>query len=243
MDQANRDHLLAVYGVERQDDASALTAAFAMATTGLTYVIAATAFLTEDCDRRGCETIPLWFPLAAPALAIAFMGFLILNVAASRMRSIHLQRLEGMIRIPVAGGVEPSFHSDAGLVYRPDNLRRKPRIRLYFALISWTSYGFVVLTLVGFTAVILVAASGPWTPVKMIVAVAYGLIIFGQIAGFAWSLNHSRFKLPPSPDGDVPAPPVSSHSDQAVMRSSEETMIGSLARSPSTEIGPAGKNI
>jgi hypothetical protein len=55
--------------------------------------------------------------------AIAFVGFLVLNVAASRMRSVHIPRLESVIAIELPGGAkEPWFHTDAGLVYRPARL-------------------------------------------------------------------------------------------------------------------------
>jgi hypothetical protein len=194
VDSEQRSHLLAAYAIERQDDASALTVAFAISTTGLTYVIAATAYFSDHCNRSGCKNIPTWLPLAAPSIAVAFVGFLILNVTATRMRSVHIQRLENAIRLLLPdGGVEPSFHTGAGLVFRPDHPLEKPRIRIFFAVITGSSYSFVIVALMGFTWVILATASGPWTLPKYLVATAYGMIEGVQVVGFVWSLNHDRF--------------------------------------------------
>jgi hypothetical protein len=110
------------------------------------------------------------------------------------MRSVHLQRLEDAIRLPMPdGGFEPSFHTDAGLVYRPDHLLEKPRIRIFFALITDSSYALIIVVLMGFTWVILANASGPWNLAKYLVAVAYGAIETVQVVGFVWSLGHDRF--------------------------------------------------
>jgi hypothetical protein len=60
-----------------------------------------------------------------------------LNVAATRIRSIHLQCLEAALKIPLPDGhTIPQFHTDAGIVYRPDNIVQKPRVRIIFALIT-----------------------------------------------------------------------------------------------------------
>jgi hypothetical protein len=194
MDSQQRTDLLTAYAIERQDDSSALTVAFAISTTGLTYVIAATAFFGDRCNTSGCENLPTWLPLAAPSIAVAFVGFLLLNVTATRMRSVHIQRIEDAIRIPLpTGESEPSFHTDAGLVFRPDRPFEKPRIRLFFAVITTTSYAFIIVALIGFTWVILTAASGPWTVSKYVVAVGYGSIEVAQLVGFVWSLKHERF--------------------------------------------------
>jgi hypothetical protein len=194
MDSEERNQLLAAYAVERQDDSTALTVAFAIAATGLTYVLAATAYFSEHCDRSRCRGIPTWLPLAAPSIAVAFMGFLVLNVAASRMRSIHIQRLENAIRLQLpCGQFEPSFHTDAGLVYRPDNPLERPRIRMVFAAITSVSYATLLLTLIGFTWVILISTSGPWTLPKYWAAAVYGVLEVVQILGFVWPLFHERF--------------------------------------------------
>jgi hypothetical protein len=153
-----------------------LTVAFAITTTALTYVIAALAYFAGQCGPSHCQrSTPVWLPLAAPAIAITFVGFLVLNVAASRMRSVHLQRLENQIRIPVTQGwVAPSFHTDAGLVYRPDRLMEAPPIRLVFGAITFICYPIIIIALMGFTWVILIHMSGPWTGWKTLVAALYG---------------------------------------------------------------------
>jgi len=202
MDTDQRAHLLSAYAIERQDDSSALTVAFAIATTGLTYVIAATAFFGDRCSTSGCKGIPTWLPLVAPAIAVSFVGFLLLNVTATRMRSVHIQRLEHAIKIPLGdGSFEPTFHTDAGLVFRPDRPFERPPIRMFFAVMTFTSYLFVIVALMGFTWVILATASGPWTIGKYVVAGLYGLVEMAQVIGFVWSLNHDRFvyKVRPNP--------------------------------------------
>jgi hypothetical protein len=195
MDAPTRSELLAAYAIERQDDSTALAVAFAITTTCLTYVIAATAFFTDHCQSLKCDgKIPAWLPLVAPAVAISFVGFLVLNVAASRMRSVHLQRLEAMILLPVRDGrFEPSFHSDAGLIYRPDRPLAAPRIRLVFATITVASYVVIMSGLMGFTWYIFFFASGPWTVTKYAVGAIYGLLEIVEVIGFAWPLTHRRF--------------------------------------------------
>ena len=195
MGSSDRADLVAIYAVERQDDSNALTVAFAITTTGLTYVIAATAYFRDHCNGSGCHGIPTWLPLLAPAVAASFVGFLVLNVAATRMRSIHIQRLEKAISIPVPdGGSEPSFHTDAGLVLRPDKPHESPRIRLVFAAITMVSYTIIMLTLIGFTWYIFFAASGPWNITKILVAIGYGAYELLQVVAFGWPIIHDRFK-------------------------------------------------
>jgi hypothetical protein len=203
MTPEQRDDLLAVYAVERQDDSNALTVAFAITTTALTYVIAATAYFAAHCGRASCdEKTPVWLPLAAPSIAITFVGFLVLNVAASRMRSVHLQRIENHIRIPLPRGYyAPSFHSDAGLIYRPDHPGDKPRIRWIFAGIAWICYPLIIAALMGFTWVILIYMSGSWTVGKTVVSIVYGIFELIEALGFLVPLLHQRFKyvLPAKP--------------------------------------------
>jgi hypothetical protein len=194
----DRTSLLAVYAAERADDACATTVAFAIATAGVTYVIAASAFLPSQCGPGHCKAgFPSWLAMTAPLIAITFVGFLVLNVAATRMRSVHLQRIEDELRIPFSSAtseVAGSFHSDAGLVYRPENLRERPRIRLVFAAITFVSYGTIIIVLYAFTAFVLVRVSGPWTWLKTIFAVLYGVVEILLALGFILPLSHPRFK-------------------------------------------------
>jgi len=193
------DHLFSVYAVERQDDQNAIVVAFAIATTGLTYVIAATAYLNQRCGHSGCPGLPVWVQLFAPAIAVVLVGFLVLNVAATRMRSVHLQRLEAVLKIPLpAGQAAPQFHTDAGIVWRPDHLLDKPHVRLVFAAITFTSYGIVNLIMIGFTWAALLP--GPWTRLKIAFAAAYGVIEFIEILGFAAPLGHERFRYEGAPE-------------------------------------------
>jgi hypothetical protein len=199
------DHLYGIYTAERQDDQGALVVAFAIVTTGLTYVIAATPFFLDHCTGAECKNLPVWLQLIAPAVPVSFVGFLVLNVAATRMRSVHLQRLEAELQIRLKdGNYEPRFHTDAGLVYRPDQPLRKPRIGLVFAAITFASYGAVLLVLFGFTWIAL--APGPWTALKTVVAVGYGAIEAVELAGFCWPLVHPNFTYfdQPSTDRDEP---------------------------------------
>jgi hypothetical protein len=191
------DHLFEVYSAERQDDMNALVVAFAIATAGLTYIIAAVAYLGERCNHLGCGDLPTWIQLSAPAVTVVLVGFLVLNVAATRIRSVHLHRLEAALKIPLPSGhAEPQFHTDAGIVYRPDNFMQHPRVRMIFALITFISYGIVNLIMIGFTVAVLII--GPWTGLKIGVAAAYGLMEGIEVLGFLAPLVHSRFRYDPS---------------------------------------------
>ena len=193
------DHLFSVYATERQDDMNALVVAFAIATAGLTYVIAAVAYLNERCTRQGCGMLPEWVQLLAPAITIVLVGFLVLNVAATRMRSVHLQRLEAALKIPLPSGhAAPQFHTDAGIVYRPDKLMDEPRVRIIFAVITFISYGTVNLIMIGFTIVVL--AMGPWSGLKTCFAIIYAVIEGIEVLGFIAPLIHHRFRYDESAD-------------------------------------------
>lgn len=187
------DRLFSVYAAERQDDQNSLVVAFAIATAGLTYIIAAAAFLVENCDRFGCSKLPSWVQLLAPSIAIIFFGFLVLNVAATRLRSVHLQRLEEELEIslPKTGGKAPRFHTESGIVYRPDRPFSEPHERLVFAAVSYISYGLATLILISFTWVVLVV--GPWTAWKKGVAALYGFFEVIEIVGLLVPLRSSHF--------------------------------------------------
>jgi hypothetical protein len=125
----------------------------------MTYVIAGTAYLGDHYNRTGC-TLPTWIQLLAPVIPISLLGFLVLNVAGSRMRSVHLQRLEEVLKISLPNeNSAPYFHTDAGLIFRPDNIFQKPRIRIIFGIITFVAYGAVGLTTIGFTSITLIYGS------------------------------------------------------------------------------------
>jgi len=77
------DHLFEVYATERQDDMNALVVAFAIATAGLTYVIAAVAYLAENCKDVDCAGVPEWIRFSAPAVTVVLVGFLCPTVTQS----------------------------------------------------------------------------------------------------------------------------------------------------------------
>jgi hypothetical protein len=129
----------------------------------------------------------------APIIPISLVGFLVLNVAGSRMRSVHLQRLERALQIPLPdGGFAPQFHTDAGLIFRPDGLLGKPRIRVVFGVITFVAYGTLGLVTIGFTWVALIY--GEWGPLKIAVAAIYGFAELVELLGVAAPLTHPRFR-------------------------------------------------
>lgn len=194
MTDPETDHLFSVYEAERQDDQNGLVIAFAIATTGITYVVLGTAYIHDhyNCSRLGCSNLPSWIQFLAPAIPVALFGFLVLNVAATRMRSVHLQRLETALSISLPDGSKaPSFHTDSGIVFRPDNFLKPPHVRIIFGLITVLSYGIIALTLTGFTWIALLP--GPWQGGKILTAAIYGVVETVEIAGLAAPLFHPRF--------------------------------------------------
>jgi hypothetical protein len=197
LDDKARAHLLSVYTVERQDDQNAQTVAFAITTAGITYMLVAAAYLADHCDQSGCKGTSAWVQLGSPAIAVALVGFLVLNVAATRMRSVHLQRLEKTLAIPVddEGNKAPQFHTRAGLVFRPD-YKTKPDdkgIKRVFTSVTVLSYSIVYIILTGFTAIAL--SFGPWTwiGIKAITAGVYILVEVIELVGMIWPLYHTEF--------------------------------------------------
>lgn len=203
--------LLSVYQTERQDDQVALQVAFAITVGALTYVLVAGAYLIDHCTKGACDAgPPAFLRYCTPTVAIAFIGFLILNVGATRMRSVHLQRLEALLAINLPAPPDhpagmpvprpynsPHLHTDYGLVYRPDfkpsrNLAGKQRIRRVYATISIVSYGVILVALVAFT--MLALWSGPWDGLKITFAVIYGLVELVFLTGMLGTLTHSAFK-------------------------------------------------
>jgi hypothetical protein len=210
----NTDQLLSVYEVERQDDQNAGTIAFAIVAAGLTYVVAGLAYLYSNCTNQdeinnihgGCTalTVPLWIQLSAPAITAALVGFLGLNLAATRMRSVHLQRLEAALICalrPVYDDKTPLFHTDAGLVWRPDAKldgwdEDDDRIHLVFTVITIFTYTIVNIVMVAFTWLVLLPGSWTvrWGWLKWPFALLYGAVAVFEVASFMWPLRHKRFR-------------------------------------------------
>ena len=198
MDAWERDQLLAVYATERQDDQSSLAIAFVIATAGITYVTIGAAYLNDHCGSNGCNGgVPGWTPILAPLIPMALFGFLTINLAVTRMRSVHLQRLEFALQIPLTKGQElrtaPSFHTDAGLVYRPmDNMDRPRFTRILFIAVTFITYPIVYGALLGFTFVALHDAA-PSTLKNIFVGIYIAIAVIEGLA-ILMSLTGERFK-------------------------------------------------
>jgi hypothetical protein len=216
-----RERLLSVYAVEREDDHSALLLGFSMATAAFTYMIAATVYvfnLHGDCAKLSvnrsqllCENLAI-LQFLAPAIPVAVVGYMALNTAAARMRSVHLQRLEEALgeQLATDSGDNPArapgFHTDAGIVWRPDSPWKEDwPVHLMFTAISFIVYGIINGGVVVFTWVVLNV--GGWTGdqanvgriEKKTVAIVYGIILVVEIAGFVVPVFHPRFKFRKSP--------------------------------------------
>jgi hypothetical protein len=197
--QEDRDYLLSVYTAERQDDQNALAIAFVIATAGITYVTLGAAYIYDHCDSKGCNLhghLSNAILLTAPAIPLALAAFLTLNLAATRLRSVHLQRLEYKLQMLSAcddSPAEPSFHTDAGLVYRSmDRPRDKPYgARILFAFVTFMAYVPILVALLGFTWITLVHLSG--SGVKYAAWSIYGLAELVVLMALFRSLGGSRF--------------------------------------------------
>ncbi len=193
-----REQLVAVYAAERQDDQNSLTIAFAIATAGITYVTIGAAYLNDHCGGKGCiGGIPGWTPVLAPLIPMALFGFLTLNLAATRMRSVHLQHLEHLLQIPLIKGqeppTEPSFHTDAGLVYRAmDNMEKPWFTRILFIGVTFITYPIVYGTLLGFTFIALRDAQA--STLKTIAIYVYAAITVIEGLAILMCLIGERFK-------------------------------------------------
>jgi hypothetical protein len=198
MDDGERAQLLAVYAAERQDDQSALNIAFVIATAGITYVTIGAAYLNDHCGSKGCNGgVPGWTPILAPLIPMALFGFLTINLAVTRMRSVHLQRLEYALQLPLIEGQKlptaPSFHTDAGLVYRPmENMGRPCFTRILFIAVTFITYPIIYGTLLGFTFVALRDAAA--SELKTIFIYIYIVIIAIEGLAILMSLTGERFK-------------------------------------------------
>ncbi len=200
MSPEDRSYLLSVYATERQDDQNALVVAFAIATAGITYVTLAIAYINDHCNGQRCTFhggSPNLVLLTAPAIPLALAAFLALNLAATRLRSVHLQRLEYALQIPLSSApnspTAPSFHTDAGLVYRSmDRPRDKPRFaRVLFTFVTLMAYVPILATLLGFTWIALLHVSGSTT--RLWAYAGYGLAELIEVMALFRSLTGTRF--------------------------------------------------
>ena len=200
MRNEDRGYLFSVYAAERQDDQNALVIAFAIATAGITYVTLGVAYINDHCGVKGCMlkgAHPDLILLIAPVIPLALSAFMALNLAATRLRSVHLQRLEYALQISLSdthrSPTAPSFHTDAGLIYRPmDRLDKPYGARALFTVVTFLAYVPILATLLGFTwfAVLHIASSG----IKTGAIWGYGIAEAVEVMALFRSLGGSRFK-------------------------------------------------
>ncbi|MFI5887670.1 hypothetical protein [Streptomyces sp. NPDC051554] len=202
--------LTTVYAMERQDDQYALVIALAIITVVITYIVTASAYLGTACTNRGCTGLAhSHLQLLIPVLPVALTAVLTLNVAASRMRSVHLQRLEEALRIDLpTGGAAPTFHTQSGLVFRPDQKEfypeagtgdrcrgSYPKVGYLFTIITFMAYPPILVILAGFTFGAI--TPGGWDAWKYLAAVLYGVATTAELAGFVITMVDSHFKMMP----------------------------------------------
>jgi hypothetical protein len=220
MNRGDRNYLFSVYTAERQDDQNALVVAFAIATAGITYVTLGVAYINEHCNGKGCNLnghLSNLILVTAPAIPLALAAFLALNLAATRLRSVHLQRLEYALQTPLShrgdSPTEPSFHTDAGLVYRPmDRRSDKPRVaRMLFTVVTVMAYVPILAALLGFTWLALVHVSG--TVPRYAAWTVYGLAELVEVMALLRSLGGTRFSYT-GPEAGASAP----HTKQYLVR-------------------------
>jgi hypothetical protein len=211
MTPEERAELLSVYTTERQDDHSALLLGFTMATAAFTYMIAAIVYVynlyyNNRCASPHptsplCDKLPL-IQFVAPVIPVAVVGYLALNTAAARMRSVHLQHLEAALRKPLPNDKQfcvPQFHTDAGVVWRPDSPWRRNRgAHAVFTFISIVVYGLINGGVLLFTWFVL--AVGRPTGQKVLVRILYGIVEGIEMLGFLLPLRLKRFRYSPSQD-------------------------------------------
>jgi hypothetical protein len=150
----DRSFLFSVYAAERQDNQNALVIAFAIAAAGITYVTLGVAYINDHCSGKSCSFKggkPDLILLIAPVIPLALASFMALNLAATRLRSVHLQRLEHALQVSLSevhsSPAEPSFHTDAGLIYRPmDRLGKPYGARTLFTAVTLLAYVPILAT-------------------------------------------------------------------------------------------------
>ena len=205
--------LLWTYAVERQDDTAALALAFTTATAGFTYMIAAMIYVPRfyvphECSSKSsvCNILS-WLHFVIPVVPFIIMSFLVLSTAATRLRSVHLQRLEKELTARLSPS--PSFHTEAGIVWRPgDNLTRPPRIRLLFFTIASLMYFALYASMVAFTIVMVTFGTGV---LRCWVLSIYLFLEFVLLLGLLIPLVHRTFVF-----RDIPGVPLLEHGPNAI---------------------------
>jgi hypothetical protein len=211
-----REMLLQLYTIERQDNQNSQTVDFAIIAAALTYIIASSAFLLGHCNSARCDTIPPVVQLASPVILIALLSFLTLSVAATIMRAKHLRYIEALLGLEAeAGVILPSFHRDSSDIYEVkidrllENFHRMRRAKLHRANLSrilshrdFLQLIYVPLTLAAYVSTLLIALGytigvmlpGTWTWDKTAAMTTYAIILLLQAAGILAPLMHPRFR-------------------------------------------------
>jgi hypothetical protein len=203
--------LLQVYTIERQDNQTSQTVAFAILAAALTYVVASAAFFISHCNSIACTGVSPLVQLASPLIPLALLSFLVLSVAATLMRAKHVRKLEELLGLEAETGVVfPSFHRDSATIYEPHFDRlirelkkpgqagdRKSLIKRYVPQVIYmpltiTTYVPMLLIALGYTIAVL--HPGAWTWDKWVAFIVYLLILTAQVAGIILPLGHARFK-------------------------------------------------
>jgi hypothetical protein len=195
-----RQHLTALYSVERQDDQQTATVSTAILALGMTYVVAGTGFMLSQYRGGKLQGVPLWLQLVGPSVTVAIFGFFVLTSSATWVRARLLTRLEALLSTnpdqadeALIGARLPSFRSETMLIFEP----KAKGIGLLYLFTSAISYGTFCAVIVGFTAICLVP--GPWGGVKIVVAVGYGIVHVVQIAALFLPHFHPHFRRPREP--------------------------------------------
>lgn len=202
-EDSNPDHrqrLMATYQIDRQDDQVALQVAFAIVAAALTYILVVAAYLLDHCGKSGkCDAeAPAVLRYLSPAVTVAFVGFLVLNVSATRMRSVALQHLEKVLALKLSVSMDkmaPHLHTDYGLVYRPDYKKQGIKgewVKHIYAAVTMIAYGAIYVILFGFTWLALYW--GPRNCLKTTVIIGYAVIEAVLLAGLVVSLFNPLFK-------------------------------------------------
>jgi hypothetical protein len=208
--------LLQVYTIERQDNQTSQTVAFAIIAAALTYVVASAAFFVGHCNSVNCGNVPPAVQLASPLIPLALLSFLVLSVVATILRAKHVRKLEELLGLEVGIGIVlPSFHRDSSDIYelksyrltahmhdlrhirsRKFHLRQalvhRDALQLIYVPLTLTTYVPMVLIALGYTIAVLIP--GSWTWDKWFALIVYLFVLAMQIAGMLLPLFHPRFK-------------------------------------------------
>jgi hypothetical protein len=190
-----RQQLISVYAIERQDDQQSVIMMIAMLTIGITYVITGTAFLLSHYNRGVLVGIPQWAQLAAPTVTTGIFGFLVVNNASSCVRARHLIRLEHLLKLNVdkadpdkLGSFLPSFRTSTSFIFEP----KAKGAELVFLITLLTNYSLCAIVAFGFTALCLVI--GPWGFWKIFATIVYVTLNFVELVGLVLPRFSSRFR-------------------------------------------------